>query len=308
MATRPACAEKPQRLRPGRWVRSDQPNRPSWRKRGKTAAGPAHFAARRKHRTESGSSPAADQLAPTPPIAPTPRTTNWRATWVKEGHIEPRRAGIDPPMACRPSRRCKSPASTRRGIIGCIIWSHRAAVFGRISIIFDSLKKFTVRQTCEKRHSRGRRRGDIWAKTRAAVPLPRGDNVPALSGARSGGQSRAGQKMRVIGNCSETRLSPGRSSSTPKSRTAMVVPDTERGMCSSWWWWNGTAPPATWEWVFVRGFQLKDGALVRQLRTMRHNVVVVGTQTMRYLPRDSGAGTIARGPRWRCGAVASPQN
>jgi adenine deaminase len=141
-------------------------------------------------------------------------------------------------------------------------------------IIFDSLKKFAVRQTWKKGVLVAED-GDYLARTAAAAPLPRGTmNLRYQARDLEVKAARAG-KIRVI-EIVPNQIVTRQIIVAPKIQNGRVVPDTGRDVLKLVVVERHRATGNVGV-GFVRGFQLKDGALGSTVAHDAHNVVVVGT-------------------------------
>ncbi len=140
-------------------------------------------------------------------------------------------------------------------------------------IIFDSLKKFAVRQTWKK-GALVAQDGQYLARSPAAVPLPRGTmnlryqaSDLDVKGARKG-------KMRVI-EVVPNQIVTRQLVVTPKVINGCVVPDTARDLLKLVVVERHRATGNVGV-GFVKGFGLKEGALGSTVAHDAHNMVVVG--------------------------------
>ncbi|MGD0812134.1 MAG: adenine deaminase [Verrucomicrobiota bacterium] len=141
-------------------------------------------------------------------------------------------------------------------------------------IIFDSLKKFAVRQTWKKGVLVAED-GNYLAKPTTASPLPRGTmnlryqvSDLEVKAARSG-------KMRVI-EIVPNQIVTRQVIVSPKIENGRAVADTGRDLLKLVVVERHRATGNVGV-GFVRGFQLKNGALASTVAHDAHNVVVVGT-------------------------------
>jgi adenine deaminase len=141
-------------------------------------------------------------------------------------------------------------------------------------IIFDSLKKFAVRQTWKK-GALVAEDGEYLARTAAAAPLPRGTmNLRYQVRDLEVKAARAG-KIRVI-EIVPNQIVTRQIIVAPKVENGRVVPDIGRDVLKLVVVERHRATGNVGV-GFVRGFQLKDGALGSTVAHDAHNVVVVGT-------------------------------
>jgi adenine deaminase len=141
-------------------------------------------------------------------------------------------------------------------------------------IIFDSLKKFSVRQTWKKGVLVAEN-GEYLARTAPAVHLTRGTmNLRYEVSDLEVKAPRAG-KMRVI-EIVPDQIVTRQVVVSPKIEDRRVVSDTERDVLKLVVVERHRATGNVGV-GFVRGFELKDGALGSTVAHDAHNVVVVGT-------------------------------
>jgi len=192
---------------------------------------------------------------------------------VKEGHIdhavrESIRHGL-PPITALQIASINTARHYRLHNLGAI-----APRFWADFIIFDSLKKFTVRQTWKKGILVAED-GEYLGKNPAAVPLPRGTMNLRYQVRDLEVKAAPAKKMRVI-EIVPNQIVTRQIIVTPKIENSHVVPDTERDVLKLVVVERHRATGNVGV-GFVRGFQLKDGALGSTVAHDAHNVVVVGT-------------------------------
>jgi adenine deaminase len=141
-------------------------------------------------------------------------------------------------------------------------------------IIFDSLKKFAVRQTY-KRGVLVAEDGVYLAKNPAATPLPRGTMNLRYQVRDLEVKPKAARKMRVI-EIVPNQIVTRQVIVKPKIEGGLVVPDIGRDVLKLVVVERHRATGNVGV-GFVRGFNLKDGALGSTVAHDAHNVVVVGT-------------------------------
>jgi adenine deaminase len=141
-------------------------------------------------------------------------------------------------------------------------------------IVFDSLKKFAVRQTWKKGVLVAED-GKYLARAATAAPLPRGTmNLRYQARDLEVKAARAG-KIRVI-EIVPNQIVTRQIIVAPKIENGRVVPDPGRDVLKLVVVERHRATGNVGV-GFVRGFQLKDGALGSTVAHDAHNVVVVGT-------------------------------
>lgn len=192
---------------------------------------------------------------------------------VKEGHIdhcvrESIRHGLAPVTALQIAT-INTARHYRLHNLGAI-----APRFWADFIVFDSLKKFNVRQTWKK-GALVAEDGEYLAKNPAAVPLPRGTMNLRFQGRDLEVKPAPGRKMKVI-EIVPNQIVTRQILVTPKVEKGRVVPDLERDVLKLVVVERHRATGNVGV-GFVRGFQLKDGALASTVAHDAHNVVVVGT-------------------------------
>ena len=192
---------------------------------------------------------------------------------VREGHIdhavrESIRHGLSPVTALQIAS-INTARHYRLHNLGAI-----APRFWADFIIFDSLKKFNVRQTWKKGVLVAED-GEYLAKSPAAVPLPRGTMNLRFQVRDLEVKAAKGRKMKVI-EIVPNQIVTRQIIVTPKIENGRVVADTERDVLKLVVVERHRATGNVGV-GFVRGFQLKDGALGSTVAHDAHNVVVVGT-------------------------------
>jgi adenine deaminase len=141
-------------------------------------------------------------------------------------------------------------------------------------IIFDSLKKFAVRQTWKKGVLVAED-GKYLARTTAATPLPRGTMNLRYQVSDLEVKAARSRKMRVI-EIVPNQIVTRQVIVAPKIENGRAVPDTGRDLLKLVVVERHRATGNVGV-GFVRGFQLKNGALASTVAHDAHNVVVVGT-------------------------------
>ena len=141
-------------------------------------------------------------------------------------------------------------------------------------IVFDSLKKFTVRQTWKKGVLVAEN-GEYLARTAPATPLPRGTMNLRYQARDLEVKAARARKMRVI-EIVPNQIVTRQIIVAPRIENGRVVPDTGRDILKLVVVERHRATGNVGV-GFVRGFQLKDGALGSTVAHDAHNVVVVGT-------------------------------
>jgi adenine deaminase len=192
---------------------------------------------------------------------------------VKEGHID---------HAVRESIRHGLPAVTALQIASINTARHyRLHNLGAIAprfwadfIIFDSLKKFAVRQTWKKGVLVAED-GEYLARSPAAVPLPRATMNLRWQTRDLEVKAARGRKMKVI-EIVPNQIVTRQIIVAPKLDNGRAVSDTERDVLKLVVVERHRATGNVGV-GFVRGFHLKDGALGSTVAHDAHNVVVVGT-------------------------------
>jgi adenine deaminase len=192
---------------------------------------------------------------------------------VKEGHIdhavrESIRHGL-PPVTALQIASINTARHYRLQNLGAI-----APRFWADFIVFDSLKKFTVRQTWKK-GALVAEDGEYLAKSPPAVPLPRGTmNLRYQARDLEVRPARAKKKMKVI-EIVPNQIVTRQILVTPRIENGCVASETERDILKLVVVERHRATGNVGV-GFVRGFNLKEGALGSTVAHDAHNVVVVG--------------------------------
>jgi adenine deaminase len=192
---------------------------------------------------------------------------------VREGHIdhavrESIRHGL-PPVTALQVATINTARHYRLHNLGAV-----APRFWADFIIFDSLKKFTVRQTWKK-GTLVAEDGEYLARTPAAVPLPRGTMNLRYTPRDLDVPAPPGKKMKVI-EIVPNQIVTRQVLVAPKTAQGRVVPDIERDVLKLVVVERHRATGNVGV-GFVRGFRLAEGALGSTVAHDAHNVVVVGT-------------------------------
>lgn len=190
----------------------------------------------------------------------------------REGHIDHAvrvsiRHGL-PPMTALQIASINTARHYRLHNLGAI-----APRFWADFIIFDSLKKFTVRQTWKKGVLVAED-GAYLARSPAAVPLPRGTMNLRYQAGDFEVKAARGAKMRVI-EIVPHQIVTREKVVEPRVENRRVVSDTARDVLKLVVVERHRATGNVGV-GFVRGFQLKEGALGSTVAHDAHNLVVVG--------------------------------